>query len=36
MVALRSVLQREIARISGLRVAEIEFELKSASRKGRS
>lgn len=36
MAALRSVLEREIARIAGLRVAGIEFELKTAERKGRS
>lgn len=35
MLSLRSVLEREMAKIAGLRVAGIEFELKAASRKGR-
>jgi hypothetical protein len=35
MAALRSVLEREIAKIAGLRVTSIEFELKTAGRKGR-
>jgi hypothetical protein len=35
MTALRSVLEREIAKIAGLQVAGIEFELKTASRKDR-
>jgi len=36
MMSLRSVLEREMGRIAGLKVASIAFELKTASRKGRS
>lgn len=36
MLSLRSVLEREMAKIAGLQVASIEFELKRAARKGRS
>lgn len=35
MNSLRSVLEREVARISGLAVAKIDFELKSGSGKGK-
>jgi hypothetical protein len=35
MNSLRSVLEREVARISGLPVAKIDFELKSVNRKGK-
>lgn len=36
MISLRSVLERDLGRIAGLRVARIEFERKAANRKGRS
>jgi hypothetical protein len=36
MLALRNTLERELARISGLRVAGIEFKLKGTGARGRA